>query len=164
MRQRAAERPAVADLPVGHGRGGLRDEVGVLADQWVLQHLVMRRHRADHDGVAVLTHTAQLLDPGEIDDRRRRRQPQPHDRDERLATGEKLDVLAAGQRLQCLVHSGRTDVVERGGDHSALSWVSAVAEYAIDPSAARSPPDEPSRTARQTRSGVIGMSTSVTPR
>ena len=42
----------------------------------------VRRHRADDDGVPVFPDPAQLGHPGQVDDRLRGGQPQPHDRDQ----------------------------------------------------------------------------------
>ena len=92
--QRAAERAAVPHLRVGDRRGRLREQRRVLRHQRVVQHLVVGGHRADHDGVAVVADAAQLGDPADVDDRRRVGQPQPQHRDQRLAAGEDLAVLA----------------------------------------------------------------------
>jgi hypothetical protein len=141
--ERAAEGTPVAHLAVGDGRDGLREQWRVPADERVTQHRRVRRHRPDHQVVAVLTDPAQRVQPAQVDQYRRGGQPQAQQRDQALPAGEYLRVLTGGgERLDRLVHSGRSYVVECRGDHEAppADWM-----------------------ARQTRSGVQGICTSVTP-
>jgi len=64
MRQPPAQRASVPDLRVRDGTGGLHEQQRVLVDERIAQHLVVGGHRTDHEGVAVLAHTAQLVDSG----------------------------------------------------------------------------------------------------
>ncbi len=79
----------VAD-PGGHVRQqrhlGLRD-VGAL-------ELEVPRARTDGDLVALDPHVGQLLDTGDVDEHRGHGQPQLHDRQQRVPTGQDLGVLA----------------------------------------------------------------------
>jgi hypothetical protein len=77
----------------------------VLPDQVVVQHVVVRGHRTDHDGVTVVGDALQLGDPPDVDDRRRVRKPQPEHREQRLTTGEHLAVLTGRTQCRdCLLH------------------------------------------------------------
>jgi hypothetical protein len=58
----------MAHLRVGHRLRGQRQQRGVLTHQRVSGHLVVRGHRPDHQGVAVLTDAAQRIDPVQVDD------------------------------------------------------------------------------------------------
>src|SRR6185503_17886873 len=135
--------------------------------------LVVRRHRPDRDPVAVVADAPQVGDPAQVDQHGRSRQPQPQHRDEALPTGEDLGVLTGLlQRGHGLVDRAGPDVVERRGDHWTSSscglfgsieprpapgeWVSTGVSKVARPCA--------SWIARQTRCGVHGISTSVTPR
>ncbi len=62
VRQCAAEGAAVSDLGVGEVLDGLGDQQGVLRDQGVVQHVVVRGHGADLDRVAAVADTAQRID------------------------------------------------------------------------------------------------------
>ena len=66
-------------------------------DQRAVRDLVVRRHRADHDRVAVVADAPQLVDLAEVDDEGRRRQPQPEHRDQALAAGQHLDLLGVSR-------------------------------------------------------------------
>ena len=170
-----AEGPAVADLEVRHRLRGLADQLHVLVQQVVAGDLVVGRHGPDHDLVAVLAHPAQFGDAAEVDHQRRVTHAQAQDRDEALAAGHELRVVAAvDQRLERLVDRGRPDVVERCRDHRCPPWVSPFEmSLAVEPSpapgeamSASSPrPEVPfaELIAVHTRYGVVGMSMSVTP-
>ncbi len=60
VHQSAAEGPAVPDLRIAHRLGGQRQQRGMLPDQRIVDHVVVRGHRPDHDGIAVITHPMQL--------------------------------------------------------------------------------------------------------
>ena len=70
--------------------------------------------------VAVLALDA--VQPGhlaQVDQQRRRGQPQLHQRQQRVSAGQELGVLAAvGERLDRIVERLRRGVVELGGDHA----------------------------------------------
>jgi hypothetical protein len=118
VRQRAAERAPVPHLAVGDGLGGLGDQGRPTCDQRIGEDVGVRRHRADHDGVVLLADAAQLGHLRQVDHRLRGGEPQPHDRDQRLPTGQDLHVLTAlGDGLQRLVDRRRPGVGERSGDH-----------------------------------------------
>ena len=67
---------------------------------------------------------AQLLDAAQVDQQRGRRQPQLHQRDQRVPAGEDLGLLAAvGERSQRLVERPGRHVVELSGDQDFASWI-----------------------------------------
>ena len=55
---------------------------------------MLGRHRADDDVVAVGADAFEVGDAAEIDQIRRRREPQLHHRDEAVAAGERAAVVA----------------------------------------------------------------------
>jgi hypothetical protein len=118
VRDGAADRAAVADLRVAdelrrpreHGAGALQDGVG---DQ-----LRVSSQRADRDAVAVVADVAELVEPAEVDEHRRPRDPELHRRDERVPAGEQLRVLVASERLDRVVDGGGAVVLEGRRDHA----------------------------------------------
>ena len=89
------------------------------AHQVVVHDVVVGRHRADHEVVAVLPDAGQLADAAHVDDDLGVGQPQPQQRDERLAAGHHLGVVTVlTERGDRLVDRAGTDVRELGGDHA----------------------------------------------
>ena len=88
----------------------------------------MPGERADRDVVARVAHVREVAHPADVDQHRRRREPQLHERQQRHAAREELGVVTvlADQRDRLRRRSG-THVVERGGDHLAPRIVSAAA-------------------------------------
>ena len=117
--ERATEGAAVPDRRVGDRRGRLGDQPRVLLDQRVVQHVVVGGHGADDDVVAVVADAAHLLDPADVDDDLRVGEPEPQQRDERLAAGHHLGVVAVlGECGHRLVDRAGADVVELRRDHA----------------------------------------------
>lgn len=120
MRERAADRPAVADLLVGDPRRRL----GQHAQLRAALEVGVAGQRADPPAAVLALDRAQAGDPAQVDEQRRRRQPQPHQRQQRVAAGERLRLLAAvGERGQRGVERVGGGVVELGRDHLRASWI-----------------------------------------
>ena len=77
----AAERATVPDRRVGDRRRRLGEQAGVLLHQRVVHDVVVGRHRADDEVVAVVADPAHLLDPADVDHDVGVGQPQPQQRD-----------------------------------------------------------------------------------
>src|ERR1019366_6084063 len=144
--QRPPEGPAVTNLRVGDRLGGLAQQERMRCHHGGPSHVVVRRHGADHDGVAILADPAQGLDPAQIDDDLRCGQAQPEDRDKALATRQYLDVAGRTEQPQRLLEARRGMVVKACRDHCAPSLIEAA------------------WSARHTLCGAQGMATSCTPR
>ena len=113
--------PTVADLRVadpGRRRGDQRVR---LAEQRVVRDVVVARERADRDPVAVLAHVAEVGQAADVDEQRRLREAELHQRQERVAAGEQLRVVARPEQLDRVVDRLRDLVVEPRGDHDRAS-------------------------------------------
>src|SRR5262249_26297642 len=99
------------------------------------------RQRPDRDVGTRIADVRQIGEPADVDELRRAGQPQLHRGDERVATGEQLRIAVGLERSEGSLDALRDLVVERCRNHAFASSI-----------------------ARQTRSGVAGIWTSVTPR
>ena len=116
MGQRAADRAPVAHLRVGDraGRTGEDPKLGRVLE------LCVRGQRPDPPVAVLALDPVQAGDLAQVDEQRRRRQPQLHQRDQRVPAGQRLGVLAAvGERPDRLVERVRGGVVELCRDHAA---------------------------------------------
>ena len=96
-------------------------------------HVVVAHHRAEAQDAALAGDALELLDAPQVDEQRGRRQPQLHQRDQRVPAGEQLGVLAAvAQRGQRLVERPGRHVVELSGDQRFASWMAS--QTRMDPS------------------------------
>ena len=59
----------------------------------VVLEVVVARERADRDRVAVLAHVREVGEPADVDEQLGPREPQPHERQQRVAAREELRVL-----------------------------------------------------------------------
>src|SRR3954464_12085070 len=129
-------------------------------------------HRPDPPLAVLALRAAEPADLAQVDEHRRRREAQLHERQERVAAGEDLGVLAAlGQRPERVLERLRRGVLELGRDHCAPPSVGLVGPEPAEPppcssserpcSVLRGPPA--SWMACQTRIGVSGMSMKLTP-
>ena len=83
------------------------------ADQFVL-----RRHGADDDVVPVAAGAFELGNAGEIDQIRRRGEPQLHHRDEAVPAGERAAIVAElGEQADRFLDGFRAMVVKRSRNH-----------------------------------------------
>src|SRR5947208_7851621 len=101
----------------------------------------MPRQRADRELLARVANVAQVVHAADVDEQRRASEPKTQQRNQRMASREQLRVFARAEQLDRLLRRLSDFVVERRGNHGATSSI-----------------------ARQTRSGVAGMSMLVTPR
>ena len=124
MGDRAADRPAVADLRVADVAGGAGEQAAALGEHRVEREVGVPAERADRDPVAVVAHVAEVVEPADVDEQRRPREAEPEQRDQRVAAGDQLGVLAPEQ-LDRLVDRAGARVLERGRDHApalAAAW------------------------------------------
>ena len=119
MRERAAERAAVAHLRVAD-RARDRPEQRRLRGHHVgRREVVVAGARADGQLVAVDARVAQLVQPPDVDQQLGRGEPQLHHRQQRVAAREHLGVVAVlGQERQRGVERVGPFVGEADGDHS----------------------------------------------
>ena len=118
VRERAAEGAAVTDLRIADLAAAARQDRHVLAHQRVVLDVVVAGEAADRDRVAGVAHVGEVGEPTDVDEHRRRRQPQLHQRQQRVAAGEELGVVAVlGEQRDRVVDGVGAGVVERGGDH-----------------------------------------------
>ena len=89
---------------------------------------------ADGDVVAGVADVGEIAQAADVDQHRRRRQPQLHEREQRVAAGEQLGVVAVlTEQADRLVGRVGPLVVERGRDHAGLPAVwPALAAARID--------------------------------
>src|SRR5438445_304526 len=100
----------------------------------------MPRQRADRERVTPLPDVRQLLEPPDVNEQRRTRDPQPQHGQQRMPACKELRVLPLAEQGQRVTHRLRDLVVERCGNH-----------------------DRTSSSARQIRSGVAGIAMSTMP-
>ena len=75
--------------------------------------------RADRDGVAVEPDVGRLGDAADVDERGREREAQLHHRQQRVAAGEQLGLVAVlAEQRDGLVDRVGAHVVEGGGNHA----------------------------------------------
>ena len=121
MRERAAERAAVAHLRVADLARRVREERRVLAQHVAVLDVVVTGEPTDRDVVARVAHVRQLGDAADVDEHRRGREAQLHQRQERVPACDQLGVVAVlGEQRDRAVDGVGARVVERGGDHDRL--------------------------------------------
>ena len=104
VRQRPAEGAAVADLRVADLARGRAQDRDVLPHHRVVLDVVVPGEPTDGELVAVVAHVREVAEPADVDQHRRRRQPQLHQWQQRVPAGEELGVVAVlGQQRDRLV-------------------------------------------------------------
>ena len=93
VHERAADRAAVADLPVADQAGDMRQQRNAVGEQRGVHDVGVTGGRADGDVAVVLADVGQLRDAGDVDEDGRVRQAQLHHRQQRMAAGEELGVV-----------------------------------------------------------------------
>src|SRR5439155_27136855 len=141
MRERAADRAAVTYLRISDQPGRVRENRAVLLHERVVLDVVMSSHPPDRQLVARVPHVSQLVDASDVHEQSGSREAQPQQGNQRMAPGEDLCVLTRAEQLDGVLDGLGDLVVERRRDHVLAS-----------------------SSARQTRSGVAGISKSVTPK
>ena len=107
VRQRAADRAAVPDLRVADLAGRVRQQRDGLGQQRGVLQVAVPGQRADRDVPGRVADVAQLAQPGHIDEHLGLGQPQLHQRQQRVAAGQELGLVAVlGGQRQRLVHRG----------------------------------------------------------
>ena len=78
----------------------------------------MGRQSAEHDPVALATDEPEIREPSDVDDHLRLCEAELHRRQQAVAAGQELRVIAVpGEQSQRFVERRGPDVVERGGNH-----------------------------------------------
>ena len=115
---RPADGAAVADLGVADVGRGVGQDRRVALEHVADLDVAVAGERADGDVVALVPDVVELVEPADVDEHRRGGEAQLHEREERVAAGEDLGLVAVlGEQRQGLVGRAGPDVVERGGDH-----------------------------------------------
>ena len=79
----------------------------------------MAGQRTDREVVAGVAHVREVVEPADVDEHARHREPQLHQRQQRHAAGEQLRLVAVlGEQRDRGVGRVGAGVVERGGDHA----------------------------------------------
>ncbi len=88
--------------------------------------IVMPSECTDGDVVAAVAYVRQVAQPTDVDQHRRRRQPQLHQGQQRVTAGQQLGVLAVlPEQLHGVIGRLGPHVVEAGRDHRDFaSWMS----------------------------------------
>src|ERR1700694_6037781 len=144
MGSRTTDRPPVANLGIADLARGAGQQGQLLLEQVGELDVVVAGQRPDRDVPVVLANVVKVADPADVDQERRRREPELHQRDQAVTAGQDFCLLAMLDQLRHrLRERTRGDVVERGWNHRFVP---------------------PLRCIRcQIFSGVAGMSTSLTP-
>ena len=165
VRDRAADRAAVADLVVADLSGDRADDAALVGEHVVGLEVAVASERADRDVVATVAYVGQVAHATDVDDHRRRRQAQLHQRQQRHAAREELRVLAVlGDERDGLVGGdGGAHVVERGRDHCFVPCIcSAAASTDFTmlwyPVQRHRLPSRPRRTSRSLGFGISSIS------
>ena len=108
----------MADLGVSNERGDVGEQAALLPDQVGTLDVVVAREAADADLVALLADIGELGEGADVDEHRRRGEPELHEGQQRVTAGEDLGFVAVlGERGERLVDRAGPHVVERGRDH-----------------------------------------------
>ena len=119
MGDRATDRAAVTHLRVADVAGRVLQQRGVLGEQVGVLDVVVPGERADGDVVAVLADVAQVAEAADVDEHARLRQAQLHQRQQAVAAGDQLGLVAVlAEQADGLLGGAGPDVVEGGGDHA----------------------------------------------
>jgi len=147
--QRAADRAAVPDLRISHQRGGVGQQRRLGPHQLRGSQAGVRRRRADHQLVTIDPDAGQVGQPADVDEHRGSGQPQLHHRQQRVAAGQQLRVVAeALEQFQGVRRRVGGDIVERRGDHSPASPRLALAAQAVPSPVPAAPVPAAASTAR----------------
>jgi hypothetical protein len=110
----------MAHLGIADVRGHLGQQRYLRLEQVADLDVAVTGERTDAHLVAVLADVGEILEAADVDDDARRGQAVLHQRDERVATGEELGVVAVlGEKRERFLGRPGTLVVERRGDHWA---------------------------------------------
>jgi hypothetical protein len=90
----APDSAPVPDGRVPDERGRVGDEAAVLLQGRVALRVAVAGHRADGEAVALVADVVQVADAPEVDENRRGGEPELHDGEQAVATGEELGLVA----------------------------------------------------------------------
>ncbi len=114
VRDRAADRAPVPDLRVADPARRVREQWHLAAQQRGMLDVMVPGQRADRDVGAPIGEVGQLRQPGQVDDHLGGGQPQLHQRQQRVSSGQELRVLAVlGDQVQRLLRRACPLVGER---------------------------------------------------
>ena len=123
VRDIAADRAAVPDGRVADLRRRFRKRRAVLPECGGRGQFGVRRQRADPHRAVSDRNALELGDPADVDERRRRRQPQLQQRDEAVPAGQELGPGIFFQEIACFGNRSGPVVVEICCVHGQLlSW------------------------------------------
>ena len=91
---RATDRAAVTHLRIADVAGRMGEQRHVLGEHRALLDVHVPRHRADRDVVAGVADVRQVGQPADVDQHARLGEPQLHERQQAVPTGDELGVLA----------------------------------------------------------------------
>ena len=114
VRDRAADRTAVPDLRVTDLPGGVGEQRYLAAEKLGMLDVVVPGQGADRDVRALVGDVGQVTQAAQVDDHLGGGQPQLHQRQQRVAAGQELGVLAVlGDQVQGFLGRARPLVGER---------------------------------------------------
>ncbi len=139
MRERASDRPQVADEGVGNQRGRVAEHAVATAEKLGAFAGLVPDERADPQAVALVTELVEPRYTVDVDDDARRGEAKLHQRDQALTPGQDLRLVpVAVEQRERLFERCRRNVVEAGGIHErrtpSLNGLALVELASPDPS------------------------------
>ena len=117
----AADGADIADLRIGDLQRGFPEDRHLLREQRRFDDVALAVHGADDDVAAVGLDAAEIADRGEVDEMRRRRQAELHQRNKAVPAGERAGILAEiGEKADGVADGFRAVVGECAWDHGFL--------------------------------------------
>ena len=122
MGDRTADGAAVTNLRVTHVPGRVSQQRSMLSEHRRLLHVHVARERTDRDVIAGVLDVRQVLHATDVDENRRLREAQLHERQEAVAASEELGIgsVLTDERDGLGGRSG-ADVIESCGNHGRLT-------------------------------------------
>ena len=127
--ERAAERSAIADLRIAHGIRGLPEHGRVLVEVVAHRERRVLGRGSDREARPVERDAGEIGKPADVDEYAGFGQAQLHHRNEAVAAGEDLRIVAVlGEGREGFVERTRTDVLELARDHACafplpVAWI-----------------------------------------
>ena len=130
MGERATQGAPVTNLGIADLTGHMTQQRCLGGQQFAGLDRPMRGHCADGDMVAAVVDVAEVADPTDVDHDTGCGEPEPHQRDEAVATSQQLRVVAVlGQRSNRSVGRIGHLVVECGRDHAWPPFASLMVRH-----------------------------------
>jgi hypothetical protein len=128
VRDRAADRATVPDLGVADLAGRVREQRHLTAEQPGVLDIVVPGQRADRDMRSLVGDVGKLTQATQVDDYLGGGQPQFHQRQQRMASGQELRVLAVfGHQVNRLFRRPGPHIGKRRGDHAETAAAASAA-------------------------------------